>query len=376
MHSWRYICEVCGHTEPIDTRLWQCLVDGGAFALEGPNELTPELIDAGEPSLWRYASLLPVSLDDRPSLGEGLTPLVFGQLAGRDVWFKNDAALPTGSFKDRGASVLAAHLLRLGLTRVVVDSSGNAAAAMAGFCAAAGIDCTVFAPANASPGKLVQARAYGATVVPVEGNRDDVAAAAHQAVEDDPTAFYAGHNWHAVFVEGVKTWALEVWEQLGGALPAAVFVPTGGGSAFVGAHRGFSAVPGRLPVLVAGQPSACAPVAIADEQGLDDIPAVTPGNTIAEGTKIGHPARRKQILAAIRESRGWAEAVTEEEIGEALRELWRQGIYAEPTAAVGAAAFRKAVETGREIPDGDIVILITGNGLKATDTIGTLLSGS
>lgn len=376
MQSWRYVCEVCGHTEPIDTRLWQCPVDGGAFALDGPNELTPEVIDAWEPSIWRYSSLLPASLEGRPSLGEGLTPLIRGQLAGRDVWFKNDAALPTGSFKDRGASVLVAHLLRLGLKRVIVDSSGNAAAAMAGFCTAAGIECTVFAPANASPGKLVQARAYGATVVAVEGSRDAVAAAAHQAVEDDPSSFYAGHNWHAVFVEGVKTWALEVWEQLGGSLPVAAFIPTGGGSAFVGAHRGFGAVPGRMPMLIAGQPGACAPIVAADQQGLDDIPAITPGDTLAEGTKIGHPARRRQILTAIRESGGWAEAVSETDIREALRELWSQGIYAEPTAAVGAAAFRKAVSAGRPLPDGDIVILITGNGLKATETIGDLMANS
>jgi threonine synthase len=373
MQNWRYVCEVCGTAEPIDTRLWRCPVDGGAFALDGPNEIAPELIDQNEPTLWRYEALLPAPRPESYSLGEGLTPLVRGQLGGRDVWFKNDALLPTGSFKDRGAAVLVSHLNRLGLTRLIVDSSGNAAAAMAGFCAAAGIECTVYAPANASPGKLVQARAYGATVHAIEGNRDAVAGAAQQAAEDDISSFYASHNWHAVFVEGVKTWALEVWEQLGGALPSAVFVPTGGGSAFVGAHRGFQAIPGPLPMLVAAQPDACAPIVAAAHQDANDIAAVTPGNTIAEGTKIGSPSRGRQILAALRESGGWAAAVTEEDIREALVELWSQGMYAEPTAAVGAAAFRNAVRDGHDLPDGDIVVLITGNGLKATETIADLI---
>lgn len=373
MKTWRYTCEVCGNEEPIDTRLWRCPVDGRAFALSGPNELTPEIIDLDEPTLWRYSRLLPIQRPDHYSLGEGLTPLIPGRLAGRNVWLKNDAALPTGSFKDRGAALLVAHLASLGLNRLVVDSSGNAAAAMAGFCAAAGVDCTVYAPADASPGKLVQARAYGATVVPVEGDRDAVAAAAQQAVDDDPEAFYATHNWHAVFVEGVKTWALEVWEQLGGRLPAAAFIPTGGGSAFAGARRGFDAVPGGLPVLVAAQPEACAPVVPAFDSGAEDIAPVTPGQTIAEGTKIAQPARDRQILSALRDSGGWAQAVTDDEIAEALSELWTQGVYAEPTAAIGAAAFRRAVAEGRELPEGDIVILITGNGLKGTESIGALL---
>lgn len=373
MNAWRYECEICGHHEEIDTRLWRCPVDGGAFTLIGPNTLAPEHIDLEEPTLWRYASLLPVQRPDHYSLGEGLTPLVPGTLAGRNVWLKNDAALPTGSFKDRGAAILVAHLASLGLDRLIVDSSGNAAAAMAGFCAAAGIGCTVYAPANASPGKLVQARAYGATVIPVEGNRDAVASAAQDAVDNDPSSFYASHNWHAVFVEGVKTWAYEVWEQLGGRLPATAFIPAGGGSAFVGGRRGFDAVPGKLPALIAAQPAACAPISLAYESDARDIAAVTPGDTMAEGTKIGAPSRGRQILSALRDSGGWAVAVTEDDIAAALRELWSQGLYVEPTAALGAAAFVVAIRDGRPIPEGDTVVLLTGNGLKATETIGELL---
>jgi threonine synthase len=307
------------------------------------------------------------------SLGEGMTPLVAGTLGGRDVWFKLDALLPTGSFKDRGAAVLVAHLKHIGLNRIVVDSSGNAAAAMAGYCSANGIECSVFAPATTSPGKLVQARAFGAHVTLVEGNREAVAAAAQRAAEHDAGAFYGSHNWHPVFVEGVKTWALEVWEQLGFRVPVAVFVPTGGGSAFVGARLGFDATGEPLPLLIAAQPGASAPIVAAFDAGLADVQPVTPGATIAEGTRIGAPARGIQIMSALRDSSGWAQAVSDEQITAALGQLWRQGIYVEPTAAVGAAALLVAIEQGRTLPGGDIMVLLTGSGLKATETIGGLL---
>jgi threonine synthase len=374
VQPWTYHCERCGHRESIDTPAWRCPACAGAFALAGPNQVDRATILPDEPTLWRYDALLPVTRENARSLGEGMTPLVAGTLAGRPVWFKCDHLLPTGSFKDRGAVVLVAHLRRLGRTRVIVDSSGNAAAAMAGYAAANGIACTVYAPATTSAGKLVQARAFGATVHLVAGNREDVARAAQEAAAVDPTAFYASHNWHAVFVEGVKTWALEVWEQLGQRNPDAAFVPAGGGSAYVGAHRGFAATGTALPALIAAQPAACAPIAAACAAGANEIAPVTPGPTIAEGTRIGMPARGRQILDAIAASGGWAEAVTEDQIVAALRELWAQGLYVEPTAAVGAAACRAVLARGA-VPDDEIVVLLTGSGLKSTETIGELLAG-
>jgi threonine synthase len=374
LENWTYVCEACGHQEPLGTSLWRCPVCGSAFGIDGPNTLDAAMIDPTAPGLWRYRSVLPVDLADACSLGEGMTPLVRGKLAGRDVWFKVDALLPTGSFKDRGASVLVADLRRSGKRRVIVDSSGNAAAAMAGYSAAAGLECAVFAPAATSPGKLVQSRAFGASVTLVAGNRDDVARAAQDAAAADSSAFYASHNWHPVFVEGVKTWILEVWEQLGQRQPAACFVPTGGGSALVGAWRGIQALPGPNAALFAAQPSACAPVVTAIAHDTAIVP-VTPGATIAEGTRIGSPARTRQILAAINETHGSARAVSDQEITDALRELWGQGLYVEPTAAVGAAACRQAILSGNTLPDGDIVVLLTGSGLKATEAIGKLLEG-
>ena len=106
MTAWRYVCELCGHAEPLDARLWRCPDCGGAFGLDGPNELAGGTIELQDATLWRYRDVLPVSRDVAVSLGEGMTPLVRGRLDGRDVWFKLDALLPTGSFKDRGASLL------------------------------------------------------------------------------------------------------------------------------------------------------------------------------------------------------------------------------------------------------------------------------
>jgi len=299
-----------------------------------------------------------------------MTPLIAGSLAGRPVWFKCDHLLPTGSFKDRGAAVLVTHLKQLGIEHIIVDSSGNAAAAMAGYCAASGLQCTVYAPAATSAGKLVQSRAFCASVHLIEGDREAVANAAQVAAASSASAFYASHNWHPVFVEGVKTWALEVWDQLGDRAPGVAFVPTGGGSAFVGAWRGFRE---SLPALVAAQPAACAPVYAAWRANAKTVAAQTPGTTIAEGTRIGAPARGHQIMAAIEQSGGWAAAVSDQEIVDALRALWAQGLYVEPTAAVGAAAFVQAVATERLAEDAEAVVLLTGNGLKATDIIARLL---
>ena len=353
---------------------WRCPRCGTAWAIDGPNQLDPAHLPPSERSLWRYEQVLPVARADAVSLGEGMTPLIPGQLAGSPVWFKLDFLLPTGSFKDRGAALLVSHLRQLGYRKLVVDSSGNAAAALAGFSAAAGLDCHVFAPATTSPAKLSQARAYGAQVTLVEGSREQVAEAAQHAAACDAASAYASHNWHPVFVEGTKTWLLEVWEQLGARFPAACFLPVGGGSLLVGAWRACQALPGPHPVLVAAQPRACAPLVEALAREAIDVTPVTPAATLAEGARIAAPPRGKQMLAAVRASGGWAEAVEEELLIDTLRQLWRQGLYVEPTAALGAAAFRQAIMQGAQL-SGEVVIVLTGTGLKsgAPGTVSSIL---
>jgi threonine synthase len=376
LSAWEFRCERCGKRHAQSARLWHCPACGGALSMTGPDEIDRSNIDLDAAGLWRYRAVLPVQPASGRSLGEGMTPLVTARIDGREVHLKLDSLLPTGSFKDRGASVLARYIRDGGIERIVLDSSGNAASAMAAFAAAAGLECTVYVPASASPGKLVQARAFGASVVPIEGSREDVADAAQRAVEADESSMYASHNWHPVFVEGVKTWALEVWEQLGYRTPDLAFIPTGGGSALVGAWRGFSTVADRhalMPRLVACQPAACAPVAEAWRTS-GEIRAVSPGTTLAEGTRIALPSRPVQIMDALRSTGGFADAVSEAEIIDALLLVARHGIYLEPTAAVAVAVCRRAIECG-DVAEGDVVVIhVTGNGLKATDAIAALVS--
>ncbi len=370
--TWHFRCATCDFTGDSAQILWRCPNCGGELLIEGLPELL-ESVDQSRPGLWRYRLLLPVQGPDTGSiLGEGDTPLVPFEIDNVRIHLKVDSQLPTGSFKDRGAAVLCQYLKEIGVRRIIVDSSGNAAASMAAYAAATGLECTVFVPATASPGKLVQARASGATVIPIEGSRDDVATAAQTAADEDQSASYASHNWHPVFVEGVKTWAFEVHEQLGGRNPDRVFAPAGGGSSFVGAWRGFSATGSRLPGIIAAQPEACAPIVRAWKEKAP-IRRMEAGPTIAEGTKIAEPPRARQIARVLEHPAAGAIAVDEELLISTLKQLWAGGIYCEPTGALGVAAFRIALSRNEVDPDELIVAHITGHGLKSTAAINDLL---
>ncbi len=360
--EWAYGCSRCGAVLVPDAMTWCCPRCGGVLVIDPPLRLVTNAIDAHDRTLWRYAAALPVERPKR-TLGEGMTPLVEGELDGEPVCFKLDFLLPTGSFKDRGASVLLAFLAVSGIRRVTVDSSGNAAAAFAAYAALHGVEALIFAPVGTSADKMVQARAYGAEIELIAGARETVAAAA-QSAGRAPATTYASHNWHPVFVEGTKTWLLEVWEQLGRRWPAVCFMPVGGGSLLLGAHLAVQALGDDEPALVAAQPEACAPLVRAwmrPDQALEPVEA---GATLAEGARIGRPPRGKLLLETLRESGGWPEAVPESLLAETTRLLWRQGLYVEPTAALGAAAYRAARRRGWT-PKGPVVIALTGSGLKA-----------
>jgi threonine synthase len=362
--NWTFRCAGCGATIDATQPVWQCPDCNAELTIE--YHAPARQSESRGTGLWRFADDLPVPVpSDGTFLGEGDTPLVPVEIDGHRIYLKLDSQLPTGSFKDRGAAVLAQYLRLIGVSRIIVDSSGNAASAMSAFAAAIGLACTVYVPASASPGKLMQARAYGAQVIPVEGSRDDVATAAQDAADADRSASYASHNWHPVFVEGVKTWAFEVFEQLGTLRPDWMFVPTGGGSAFVGAWRAVANSANPTPRLVACQPAACAPVVNAFAAGAE-ITRVEAEPTIAEGTKITLPSRPMQIQQALRETSGNAVAVDEALLRETVRLLWSKGFYVEPTAALGVAAFRAAVKHGWVDPDETIVAHITGHGLKSS----------
>ncbi|MGH7047795.1 MAG: pyridoxal-phosphate dependent enzyme, partial [Stellaceae bacterium] len=239
-----YRCAVCGRSWVADRPLWRCDC-GSPLELEPGAGLRRGDIATGEASLWRYASALALRGPPTVSLGEGWTALVRRDWAGVPVWFKLEAQMPTGSFKDRGTAAMINHLIEVGVGPIHEDSSGNAGSSIATYAAAAGIPCQIFVPAAAPRAKLVQIAAAGAGLRRVPGSRQAVTEAALAAADVrsvDAGSFYASHNWHPYFIEGTKTLAFELWEQLGFRLPDNILVPTGYGSNILGLERGFDAL--------------------------------------------------------------------------------------------------------------------------------------
>jgi threonine synthase len=373
-----YLDPRSGETFPIETPRWCNQGTDGARApllLTTLPGLTRDRIATGTRSLWRYRAALPFDVDDPITMGEGCTPLVKRRLHEADVLLKCEWFMPTCSFKDRGASVMLSLLRAQGISAVLEDSSGNGGAAVSAYAAAGGMAATIMAPASTSPAKTVQMRAHGASVELIPGNRQATSAAAEAASD---RVFYASHNWHPFFLHGTKTLAYELWEDLGFRAPDNIIMPCGAGSNVLGCEIGFSELlrAGEIdtpPRLFAAQPANCGPIAAAFLAG-SEAPVDTPIlPTIAEGTAIAAPIRLHEVLGALRESGGGAVMLTEAEIGAAMLDLARTGIYVEPTCAQVAAALARLLASGAITPDQTTVLVLTGSGLKATPRIAELL---
>jgi threonine synthase len=369
-----YRCPACGRELSVAPPRWRC--DCGS-----PIDLAPGAglgrgdIAIGEASLWRYQAALALMGPPKVSLGEGWTPLVRRRWQNAEILFKLESQMPTGSFKDRGTAVVLNHLIETGIGRVHEDSSGNAGASLATYAAAAGIPCRIYVPAAAPRAKLVQIAAVGAELCPVPGTRQDVTEAALAASGD---SFYASHNWHPYFIEGTKTLAFELWEQLGFAVPDNILVPTGYGSNILGLARGFDELErrgeiARRPRLFAVQAANCAAFAAAWEAGADGFAPFEAAPTIADGIATPHPVRTAAVLRALRRSGGVVVAVAEAEIMPALAALGRLGLFVEPTAATAGAALTRLLYDGTIAAGETTVAVLTGSGLKAADRIGELL---
>jgi len=283
--------------------------------------------------------------------------------------------MPTGSFKDRGMTVMVSYLKSRGVTRVLEDSSGNAGASLSAYAAAAGMACRILVPESASYPKIAQIAAGGAEVVTIPGSRQDVAEAALRLSAE---IFYASHNWQPFFVEGTKTLAYELWEQLGFRAPDNVVVPLGYGSNVLGCDRGFGELArrreiGKTPRLFGVQAANCAPYHAAFRAGADHLVPTPIAPTVAEGIASAKPTRVAEVLTAVRGSGGAIVAVTEDEIVAALRGLARRGLYVEPTSAAAAAGLTQLLATGAIRRDETTVLVLTGSGLKASERIGELL---
>lgn len=355
-------CPVDGTRVPGGSLVWCCPVCRGPLDLDFHPTPAPLKSLAGRAnSLWRYAETLPLATPS-VSLGEGRTPLV----PLRDgVFAKLDFLMPTLSFKDRGAVLLAELALRLEPRRVVADSSGNAGTAVAAYCARARLPCTVYVPEGTSAKKLEQIGAHGARLEVVAGDREAAAAAAREAADSAGT-FYASHVFNPYFLHGTKTYVHELWEDLGGRLPDVLVLPVGNGTLLLGAALAVAELHGaglidRRPALYAVQAAAVAPLARAWEEGAEDLVGTTPAApTLAEGIAIPRPPRARQILRAVRESGGVFVTVTEDRIRHAQRDLASMGLFVESTGVACWAAVREGV-----LGERSGVVPLCGAGLKS-----------
>lgn len=331
----------------------------------------PEALHDRPWSLWRYREALPFPADApeprAATMGEGMTGIVDVAVGDTGVMVraKLDYAMPTGSFKDRGAAVMMAAARARGVTHAVADSSGNAGVAVAAYAARLGIACEVFLPAAAPATKTAPLVAHGAVVHRVSGTREDVAAAARAAVAATG-AFYASHVADPRFLDGTKTFAFELWEQLGDTVDHVV-LPVGNGTYLLGVALGYSELLAaglvtRVPAIHAVQAASCAPLATAWQQGRTDPVTVVPGSTVADGIAVAVPRNGAAILATVARHGGMVVAVPDPAIISWQTSLARQGLYVEPTAAAtfaGVEALARAGALGATV-----VAPLCGSGLK------------
>jgi threonine synthase len=350
------VCPTCG-TDYEDR--WRCSC---GHPLEFARAPHPDPFDPdARRGLWAFAPLLPV--DERVSLGEGYTPLV--DAPHWDASFKLEYVFPTGSFKDRGATTTLSRAVEVGAERVVEDSSGNAGAAIATYAARAGVDCSVYVPSTVKRSKVRAIERAGGEVVRVEGSREDVTAACVEAVEAG-TGWYASHAWNPAFFAGTATVAFELAHQRDWSVPDAVVLPLGHGTLFLGAYRGFrrlfdSGWIDRMPRLLGAQAAGFDPIAseLHTKQGGSGEP-----NELADGIQIREPVRRDEILKAVEATDGDCIAVSTGATERALDALHERGFYTEPTCAVAPAALREYRARGVLDGDEDVVVPLTGSGLK------------
>src|SRR3989440_6679177 len=335
--------------------------------------------------MWRYRELLPI--DGEPTVGPlvGGTPLVkanrLAEALGVDkLWIKNDAVnFPTLSFKDRVVSVALSKAREFGFKTVGCASTGNLANSVAANAAAAGLQSYIFVPSDLEPAKVLGTSIYGAKVIGVHGTYDQVNRLCTQIAFKYGWGF-VNINLRPFYAEGSKTMGYEIAEQLGWRVPQHVVVPMAGGSLIGKIHKAFQELShiGLIDdpecKIHGAQATGCNPITSAIKNGWEQHKPVRKPNTIAKSLAIGDPADGYFANKLIRQTGGWAEDVSDEEIAEAMVLLGKtEGIWAETAGGVTLAVTRKLLEQGRIPRDEEIVICITGNGLKTQDAVADYL---
>jgi threonine synthase len=371
--QFRYICEDC--FGPLDVNYIY------------PTNIKRELFESRtEKTYWRYFELLPIKdKNNIVSINSGFTPLqkstnLSTDLRLKSLYIKNDSVNPTFSFKDRPAGVAVSRAKEINLKAVGCASTGNLASATAAHAAVARLPCYIFAPADLEPVKISQALAYGAEFVAVDGTYDDANRVA-SVIGDSKGIGIVNINMRPYYVEGSKTLAYEVAEQLNWQVPDYLVIPVGSGAMLNAICKGFEELceiglvndVSNLKI-IAAQPHGCSPVVDAFKSNSDEIFPVEKPNTIAKSLAIGDPGDGIYVLKRLKQYHGIAESATNQEIMNGILKLSKtEGIFTEPAGGVSVAVLQKLVENGKIDPDANIVCYVTGNGLKSTEAIAGML---
>lgn len=372
--QFKYICEEC--FGPLDVQY------------NFPSNINREVFSSRkEKSYWRYFEMLPVANKNNiVNLQAGLTPLqkadrLAKEMGGlKTLFIKNDSVNPTFSFKDRPAGIAVSRAKEIKLRAVGCASTGNLASATAAHAAVAELPCYIFAPSDIEHVKIAQALSYGGEFVAVDGTYDDANRVA-SIIGDSKGIGIVNINMRPYYVEGSKTLAYEVAEQLDWQIPDNLIIPVGSGAMLNAICKGFEELLMLGLVdhktdfkITAAQPHGCAPIVDAFKKKTDQVIPVERPDTIAKSLAIGDPGDGLYVLKRLNQYNGMAEEVTDEEIIDGILLLAKtEGIFTEPAGGVAVAVLKKLVEEGKIDKDERIVCYITGNGLKATEAITSVL---
>ncbi|MEM2025088.1 MAG: threonine synthase [Desulfurococcaceae archaeon] len=349
-------CKLCGKVYGENYRLFRCSC-GGVLEVSIDLRSSKWLVNSNMRGVFRYSNLLP-DIYRHVSLGEGLTPTVFRSSGNNSLYFKLEHLNPTGSFKDRGSAVAVSKAVDLGVDEVLEDSSGNTGISIAAYAACAGIKARIYVPSDIPVGKYSLIKSFGAEVVRA-GSRDE---ASRKVLSDlSNKGYYIGHTWNPYFVEGTKTLAYEVYEEL--KYVDYVVTPVASGTLLLGTWKGFNELAelglmSTVPKLVGVQ--ACGYDSLSRYLSEIIVAECASPTSLADAIRLTNAPRLPYIAEAIKKSGGFSVVVNDDLIVDALKDLYRMGLAVEPTSAAAYAAFKLA----RKELSGRVLIPLTGSGLK------------
>ena len=369
--GFKYICDDC--FGPLDVKYSYPKISKTTFSNR-------------ENTYWRYFELLPIeNKSNIVSINAGMTPLVKAKSLGEklglnNLYIKNDSVNPTFSFKDRPAGVAISKAKEFGLSAVGCASTGNLASATAAHAAKGGFPCHIFAPSDIEMAKIAQALSYGANYVAVDGTYDDANRIAAQ-IGDSKGIGIVNINMRSHYVEGSKTLAYEVAEQLDWNVPDQLIVPVGSGAMLNAICKGFEELQTVSLLndvsnmhMIAAQPHGCAPIVDAFKSHSKEVIPVEIPDTIAKSLAIGDPGDGRYVLKRLEQYNGYAEEANNKEILDAIILLAKtEGIFTEPAGGVSVSVLQKMIEQGKIDKNDNVVCYVTGNGLKATESIMQIL---